>query len=73
MFERTKHMLVLRRKAGEAIVLNGVIKIHILAIEGERVKVGIDAPPDVLVVREELLTGQTHESGNTGYSKDDYK
>jgi len=48
-------MLVLRRKAGEAIVLNGVIKIYVLAVEGERVKLGIDAPPDVIVVREELL------------------
>jgi carbon storage regulator len=48
-------MLVLRRKPGEALVLNGVIKIHVLGVEGERVKLGIDAPPDVIVVREELI------------------
>ena len=48
-------MLVLRRKANETIVLNGVIKITVLGIEGDRVKIGIDAPPDVIVVREELL------------------
>jgi carbon storage regulator len=48
-------MLVLRRKAGEAIVLNGVVKIRILGVEGDRVKLGVDAPPDVIVVREELL------------------
>lgn len=48
-------MLVLRRKAGEAIVLNQVIVIRVLGVEGDRVKVGIDAPPDVIVVREELL------------------
>ena len=48
-------MLVLRRKAGEAIVLNQVIVIRILGVEGDRVKIGIDAPPDVIVVREELL------------------
>jgi carbon storage regulator len=48
-------MLVLRRKAGEAIVLNGVITIHVLAVEGERVKLGIDAPPEVVIVRSELL------------------
>ncbi|MBA3824620.1 MAG: carbon storage regulator [Ktedonobacterales bacterium] len=48
-------MLVLRRKAGEAIVLNQVIKIVVLAVEGDRVKLGIEAPPDVIVVREELL------------------
>jgi len=44
-------MLVLRRKAGEAIVLNGVITIHVLAVEGERVKLGISAPPEVVIVR----------------------
>ena len=48
-------MLVLRRKNGEAIVLNQVITIRVLAVEGDRVKLGIDAPPDVIVVREELL------------------
>jgi carbon storage regulator len=51
-------MLVLRRKAGEAIVLNGVITIHVLAVEGERVKLGISAPPEVVIVRSELLEGQ---------------
>lgn len=50
-------MLVLRRKAGEAIVLNGVITIYVLAVEGERVKLGISAPPDVVIVRSELLEG----------------
>ena len=48
-------MLVLRREEGESIIMNGVIKVTILAIEGDRVKIGIDAPPDVIIVREELL------------------
>jgi carbon storage regulator len=48
-------MLVLRRKTMEAIVLNEIIVIRVLAVEGDRVKIGIDAPPDVIVVREELL------------------
>ena len=57
-------MLVLRRKAGEAIVLNGTITIHVLAVEGERVKLGINAPADVVIVRSELLEGQS--SGPNG-------
>ena len=57
-------MLVLRRKAGAAIVLNGTITIHVLAVEGERVKLGINAPPDVVIVRSELLEGQS--SGPNG-------
>ncbi|MDQ6662623.1 MAG: carbon storage regulator [Chloroflexota bacterium] len=48
-------MLVLRRKVGESIILSGVISVSVLAVEGERVKIGINAPPDVTIVREELL------------------
>ena len=48
-------MLVLRRKVGESIILSGVISISVLAVEGERVKIGINAPADVTIVREELL------------------
>jgi carbon storage regulator len=49
------YMLVLRRKVGETIVVDGVINISVLAVEGERVKIGIVAPPDVTIVRQELL------------------
>ncbi|MHB8599959.1 MAG: carbon storage regulator [Ktedonobacteraceae bacterium] len=48
-------MLVLRRKVGESIILSGMISISVLAVEGERVKIGITAPSDVTIVREELL------------------
>ncbi len=48
-------MLVLRRKVGETIVIDGVINISVLAVEGERVKIGIVAPPNVTIVRQELL------------------
>ncbi|MBV9689797.1 MAG: carbon storage regulator [Ktedonobacteraceae bacterium] len=57
-------MLVLRRKVGESIVLAGVINISVLAVEGERVKLGISAPPEVTIVREELLRPPT-DSSNT--------
>jgi carbon storage regulator len=64
-------MLVLRRRQGEAIVLNTVIVIRVLSIEGDRVKLGIDAPPDVIVVREELLdepaTSYKELPGGTNY------
>lgn len=55
-------MLVLRRKVGESIILSGVISISVLAVEGERVKIGINAPPDVTIVREELLRALTNEN-----------
>jgi carbon storage regulator len=58
-------MLVLRRKVGESIILDGVISISVLAVEGERVKIGINAPPEVTIVREELLRVMT-EATNQG-------
>jgi len=59
------YMLVLRRKVGESIVLDGVINISVLAVEGERVKIGISAPADVTIVREELLRIVTDAVNNS--------
>lgn len=48
-------MLVLRRCPGETIVIGeGEITITVLSIEGRRVKLGICAPKDLQVVRQEL-------------------
>ncbi|WP_220196872.1 carbon storage regulator [Ktedonospora formicarum] len=55
-------MLILRRKVGERIVIGDTIHLSVLAIEGERVKLGVEAPPHVPIVREELLR-TTRESG----------
>lgn len=49
-------MLVLRRKVGEAIVVDETITVYVLGIEGERIKVGVTAPSDKPIVRGELLT-----------------
>ena len=48
-------MLVLRRKVDEALVINGAVTVCVLGVDGERVKLGIIAPPDVVVVRGELI------------------
>ncbi len=52
-------MLVLKRRPGEGIRLGESIRIVVLAVEGQRVKIGIDAPLDVVIVREELLNDPT--------------
>jgi carbon storage regulator len=57
-------MLVLRRKVGESIILDGVISVSVLAVEGERVKIGITAPPDVTIVREELLKNAANQAAS---------
>ncbi len=48
-------MLVLRRKNRESIVIRGTIIVTVLAVEGDRLKIGITAPPEVRIVRGELL------------------
>jgi len=46
-------MLVVRRRAGEAIVVAGDIEIEIIEISRTRVKLGITAPREVTVTRRE--------------------
>jgi carbon storage regulator len=47
-------MLILSRKPGESIVIDGRIVIRIMRLEGEIVKLGIDAPTDIPVHRQEV-------------------
>jgi carbon storage regulator len=48
-------MLVLTRKVGEDIIVNGSIRITVTSIKGDKVRIGITAPPDVPIHREEVL------------------
>jgi carbon storage regulator len=47
-------MLILSRKVDDAIRIQRNIVVTVLGIEGERVKLGIHAPRDVLILRQEL-------------------
>ncbi len=49
-------MLVLSRKVGEQLVIDGSITVTIIEVKGNRVKIGITAPPEVRVDR-----GVVHE------------
>lgn len=48
-------MLVLTRKVDESIAIGNSIVISVLAIEGERVKIGITAPREVVILRQEVF------------------
>ncbi len=48
-------MLVLTRKAGEKIKIGDNVVVNILSIEGGTVKIGIDAPREVNILRMEVL------------------
>ncbi len=48
-------MLVLSRKAGEILSIGPDITIEVVAVEGDRVRLGISAPRDTRIFRKELL------------------
>ncbi len=48
-------MLYLSRKLGESIVINDNIEITVVEVRGKSIKLGINFPPDVTVLRRELF------------------
>ncbi len=48
-------MLVLTRRVDESIVIRDDIVVTVLSVDGDRVKLGVQAPREVLVLRQELL------------------
>ena len=56
-------MLVIRRRAGESLLLGENTEVEVLEIEGSQVKLGIRAPKDVLILRKEIFeTSQANRS-----------
>jgi carbon storage regulator len=50
-----RHMLVLTRRRNESIIINDNIKIVVIGIRGDRVRLGIEAPPEIPVHRREVF------------------
>lgn len=48
-------MLVISRKINESITIGDKIVVTILAVEGDRVKLGIDAPRELIILRQEIF------------------
>jgi len=55
-------MLVLSRKVGERIQLGDQITVTLVKIQGNTVRIGIEAPPNMPVVREELTKRATDDA-----------
>lgn len=58
-------MLVLGRKAGEAIKIGDNVTVHILHQRGQYVRIGIEAPADIPVHREEIYQRIRQEQNST--------
>ena len=51
-------MLVIRRKPGEAILIGDNIELEVIDISPTRVKIGIQAPREILILRKEIKLAQ---------------
>ena len=47
-------MLILTRKVGEKVVIDGCITVEIVAVDRNKIRIGITAPPEVRIDREEV-------------------
>lgn len=48
-------MLIITRKKNESVIINENIEIMIIEVQGEKIRLGIDAPHSVKIIRKELL------------------
>ena len=47
-------MLVLSRKVGEKVIIDGCITVTVVAVDGNKIRLDITAPPEVRIDREEV-------------------
>ena len=65
-------MLILTRKSGETITIGENIQIRVLGVKGGQVRIGVDAPREVSVNREEVFERvQAEEKEGVTESSDD--
>ena len=55
-------MLVISRKINESITIGDKIVVTILDIEGDRIKLGIDAPRELIILRQEIFQAVQEQS-----------
>ena len=60
-------MLILTRRISESIIVGDDVKITVLGVKGNQVRLGIDAPKDLSVHREEIYN-RIHTEGNKDHT-----
>lgn len=63
-------MLILTRRAGQAILMDGGVRIVVLGIDSGGVRLGIEAPPAIGILREEVVQRIAEENLRAGATED---
>ncbi len=58
-------MLVLSRKVGEQLMIGDDVTVTVLSVRGNQVRIGVTAPKEVPVLREELIDNASEKPSNT--------
>jgi carbon storage regulator len=59
-------MLILTRRVGETLMIGDAVSVTVLGVKGNQVRIGINAPKDVAVHREEIYQRIKREHENPG-------
>jgi carbon storage regulator len=67
-------MLVISRKPGESLVISDQIRVTVISLGNDKVSIGIDAPRDIKIIREELMeTIEANKASNEKIDQSNYQ